>query len=113
MQKRDKSNPSEFPRWLEVHEAAAIIALAKGEADADTQKKAFKVIVEQISQAYEFNYHPNSQRNTDFALGRSWVGQVLVGIIKSGTEPFRQKGKQDGGRDTPGNRHSATTRTTR
>lgn len=83
-------NPYSYPD-LEVSEAAAIIAVAKGEASPDQQVLAFRTIAEKISNMYDFHYYPKSTRDTDFALGKAQVGQLMVGIVKSGTEPFRQQ----------------------
>lgn len=83
------TNPARFPE-LSVSEAAAVIALSKGEATSDQQVIAFRTIVEKISNMNGFHYYPDSSRDTDFALGKAQVGQIMVGILKSGTEPFRQ-----------------------
>ncbi|MEN9903121.1 MAG: hypothetical protein RL651_1785 [Pseudomonadota bacterium] len=83
-------NPYSFPD-LEVSEAAAVIAVAKGEATADQQILAFRTIAEKISNMHGFHFYPSSARDTDFALGKAQVGQLMVGIVKSGTEPFRQQ----------------------
>lgn len=81
---------NELPK-ITTSEAAAIIAVAKGEADAIQQQMAFAAIIEKISCMYDVCYVPTSSRDTDFCLGLANVGQVLVGIIKAGTEPFRQR----------------------
>ena len=81
--------PHKLPE-LTVAEASAVIAVGKGEATPDQQLMAFKVICEKISNMYGFHFHPESSRNTDFALGKAQVGQIMVGIVMGGTEPFRQ-----------------------
>lgn len=93
------SSPTKYPN-LEVNEAAALIAVSKGEALPDQQILAYKVITEKLCDMYGFHYYPDSQRSTDFALGKAFIGQMMVGVSKTGTEFFRksqqQKGKQNG-----------------
>lgn len=74
---------------LEVKEAAAIIALHKGEATPDQQKLALDTIIQKVSETYGFHYYPD-ERDTAFALGRALVGQLIVGILREGTEPYRK-----------------------
>lgn len=65
----------------DLADATAVRALADGNADAEQQKRALRWIVEQASGTYSFNYFP-SERDTAFALGRCFVGQQIVGLLK-------------------------------
>lgn len=62
-------------------DAAAVSALATGEATPDQQIRAIKWIVEQCAGTYEFHYYP-SERDTSFALGRGFVGQQIVKLTR-------------------------------
>lgn len=57
-------------------------ALADGNATAHEQKKALEWIINEASIANGLPYQPDSPRNTDFALGRAFVGQQIIGILK-------------------------------
>jgi len=91
--------PFNLPK-LEVREAAALIAVAKGEANEAQQILAYNALLTKVADMYSLHYFPDSQRDTDFALGKAFVGQVLAGLLKDGTEPYRKlnetKGKQNG-----------------
>lgn len=62
-------------------EAVAIRQFAQGQADAEQQRIAFRFIVERACGMYREAFD-ESQRLTDFMLGRIFVGQQLVGITK-------------------------------
>lgn len=71
------------PDW-EVADASAIQALVNGTAEPHQQKRALQWIVERAAGTYEFNYYP-SDRDTAFALGRSFVGQQIVKLTRINT----------------------------
>lgn len=60
----------------------ALQALARGDASADQQKRALRLIIEDISGYYRLSYDPQSERQTSFAEGRRSVGHVIVGLLK-------------------------------
>ena len=68
------------PDW-EIADASAIQALVDGTAEPHQQKRAVQWIVERAAGTYEFNYYP-SDRDTAFALGRSFVGQQIVKLMR-------------------------------
>ena len=70
-----------IPPPYEVADVSAIQALSMGIASEDQQKRALKWIIERAAGTYEFNYYP-SERDTAFALGRTFVGQQLVKLLK-------------------------------
>ena len=74
----------------EKADAAALQALYNGEAEPEQQKRALSWIVHQASGMYEFNYF-GSERDTSFALGRSFVGQQIIGVIKQHTPSERNE----------------------
>lgn len=69
------------PDW-EKSDAYALQALNRGDATVDQQRRALKWIIEQAAATYDMSYRPESQRDTDFALGRAFVGQQIVKLLK-------------------------------
>ena len=86
---KKKLNEIELPNY-ELADVVAIQALARGDADEHQQKRALKWIIESASEMYGFSYYPND-RDTNFALGRVFVGQVIVGILKLNAAALRRK----------------------
>lgn len=80
------------------HEAAqfdkpvmyAIKAIAQGRATEHQQQLAMKWIIERCAETYTNPYHPASARDTDFAAGKAWVGQQLVGLINMDPDAFKK-----------------------
>lgn len=70
-----------IPPDYELADASAFQALQRGDASADQQQRAIKWLVEKAAGTYEFNYYP-SDRDTCFALGRAFVGQQTVKLLK-------------------------------
>ncbi len=73
------------PPSFEPEDAAALQALAKGTASAAQQKRALAWIIEQGAATYDLAYRPGAQegdRDTAFALGRVFVGQQIVKLLK-------------------------------
>ena len=69
----------------ELSEVLAIRALSEGKANDVQQQQAFKFIIEKVCLTYGFVYEPNSFDLTAFHAGRTFVGQVLVGMLKPET----------------------------
>ena len=59
----------------------AIQAVASGRASPDQQKRAMDYIIRVLAGTYDMAYRPDSARDTDFALGKQWVGQCLVFFV--------------------------------
>lgn len=78
--------------------AGAIQALDKGTAAPHQQKLALDYIINVVSGTYDAHYHAgqDGQRNTDFALGRAFVGQQLVKLTKLNLTALRtgRRGEQ-------------------
>ena len=60
----------------------AIQQVALGQADEEQQKLAMNFIINKLCGTYEVSYDPESQRNTDHAEGKRWVGLQLVQFVK-------------------------------
>lgn len=79
----------EADKDFDVRDVGALQALARGEAEAHQQKRALGLIVERITAMYERQYHP-TDRDTAFALGRAFVGQQIVGLLKIDVSKMRK-----------------------
>ena len=67
------------PVWDDA-DAAAIRACMVGEASKEQQARAMKWIIEKACGTYEWAFDPNSQRNTEVALGRQFVGKQIIAL---------------------------------
>lgn len=76
---------------LERSVAAAIKALAKGEAMPEQQTLALNWIITECAGTYESVYFPESVRQSDFASGKRFVGNQIVGIINMSMALFDEK----------------------
>jgi len=79
------SNAPWKPVEYELADAGALQALYRGDATKEQQQRALKYIIESIAGTYEFSYRPGGQdgdRDTAFALGRVFVGQQIVKLLK-------------------------------
>ena len=89
MAKAVKINDITLPRY-ELADVAAIQAMLNGTADEIQQRRGMKWIIEQASNMYGFQYFP-TDRDTNFALGKAYVGQVIVGVSKLNLSALRRK----------------------
>jgi hypothetical protein len=70
-----------IPAPYEYADASALQAMALGEAHAEQQQRALRWLINQAAGTYEFNFYP-TDRETAFALGREFVGQQIVKLLK-------------------------------
>ena len=65
-------------------EAAAVQALAAGNANEGQQQMALKWIIEKAGFAYQQSYFPgdDGRRDTDFAEGRRFVANTIIKLTK-------------------------------
>lgn len=89
VKKPRKAVVGENAPWLPPHydiaDASAIQALQRGEATFEQQQRALKWIIENACKTYDMPYRPGGdegRRDTDFALGRQFVGQQIVKLLK-------------------------------
>ena len=59
----------------------SIQRLAAGTATEEEQKMAFKWIIEKAAGTHNLTYHPNSERDSDFAQGRRFAGLQIVKLL--------------------------------
>ena len=75
---------------LRVADAGALQAVANGTADDGQQKHALDWILKQACGLPDWAYR-ESQRETDIALGRQFVGQQIVGALKANLSALRKQ----------------------
>lgn len=83
------------PPAFEPADAAALQALAKGQATADQQRRALDWIILKAAGTYDFAYRPGGhegERDTAIALGRQLVGQQIVKLLKLKIGLISQRG---------------------
>lgn len=77
------------PAPINSTDASALQALAAGVANEGQQKHALRWILEGACALHTWPYR-ESQRETDLALGRHFVGQQIVGLIKVNVSQLRK-----------------------
>lgn len=87
-----KKNPHLTAPW-ELADASALQALQRGDADAQTQQRALKWIIERGCATYDLSFKPgeDGRRETDFAEGRRFVGTQIVMMLKANLSLLRRK----------------------
>jgi len=92
---RRKKPLADSAAWLpvpyELADASALQALQTGTADAGQQRRALDWIINQAAATYEMPYRPESARDTDFMLGRVFVGQQIVKMLKLAVGAMRRR----------------------
>lgn len=77
-------------KW-ENADVSSIQALVTGTANPEQQKRAINFIVNKVCLTYDMPYRPESQRDTDFLLGRMFVGQQIVKLMKINLNRIKEK----------------------
>lgn len=82
--KRGGPPPACLPAEYEKADIAAVQACAAGVGSADQQKRALEWIVHKAANTYDLHYRPGEEgrRDTDFALGRAFVGAQITKMLK-------------------------------
>ena len=79
------SKPPLSSPWLPAPyikaDIVALQALERGEAEPDQQKRVLKWMIERLCRTYDPSFIPHSDRESDFAEGRRYVGLQLVKLI--------------------------------
>jgi len=85
----EKYAPWKRPAF-EPEDAAAMQALENGRATPDQQKRALRWIVTHAAALNDWAYRPgDSDRDTNVALGRQFVGQMIVSLLKENIGQLR------------------------
>lgn len=99
--KKPDASPWKPPAW-ELADAAAIQALARGDATADQQQRAFDFIVNDIAETYGLSFRPGGEdgrRASDMAEGKRFVGLQIVKLKNLNLAAIRQaKSTQETGK---------------
>lgn len=88
--KATRADGPHIPPPYDLADAGAIQALQRGDASPDQQQRALRWVIERASGAYEFQFYP-SDRETAFALGRGFVGQQIVKLLKLDLSSLRRQ----------------------
>lgn len=88
---RGKKPPPYFRCDWEIADASALQSLARGEADADQQKRALDWIIRQAALTYQVSFQPDNDRATDFVEGRRFVGLSIVQLLSVSTRDLLLK----------------------
>lgn len=81
-----------FPPKYEPADAAALQALARGQATAAQQRKALDWIIYKACALYEEPYRPGAEeggRDTTFALGRAFPGRQITKLLNVNLSNYR------------------------
>ncbi|HET7409684.1 MAG TPA: hypothetical protein VFJ13_05745 [Paracoccaceae bacterium] len=81
--------PWKPPEWG-VADAAAVQALARGDATPAQQQRALAWIVEGACGTYDLSWRPNDPHWTSFAEGRRFVGLELVKLTRMNLAAMRK-----------------------
>lgn len=71
--------------------AAAFKALHAGEASAHQQQLALQWLVREACGKAHFPYHGDKTHDTAFALGRQFVGDIVVGFFNADLSSLRRE----------------------
>jgi len=82
--KAAKQPPADMPAEADKKVIKALHNLSIGVASDHQQKMALQWIINEASRAHnpQFRSGDDGRRNTDFALGRAFVGQQIIGLLK-------------------------------
>lgn len=86
-------HPPEYDKTVVI----AFQMLQKGEAAPHQQQLVLDYVINNIAHTYDMSYFPESQRDTDFAEGKRFVGNEIikmlklkVGLIKEATNVYNE-----------------------
>lgn len=82
------------PAAFDTGDVAAMQALRTGTANDGQQARALDWILNAACGLSQWPYR-ESQRETDIALGRHFVGQQIVGLLKVNLSALRQREQQE------------------
>ena len=84
-------------QWDEA-DAGALQALYRGDAPEHLQRRALTFIIEKLSGTHDMHYHAgdDGERNTAFALGRAFVGQQIIKLVKLHLPKLSKRSSENG-----------------
>ncbi len=84
------------PAPFNVNDVTAVQALAAGTANDGQQKHALDWILRKACGLSEWPYR-DSERETCIALGRQFVGQQIMGVVRVNVSALRQREQREVG----------------
>lgn len=90
MVKATRAAGPHVPAPYDLPDVAAVQALQRGDASPEQQQRVLRWVIEHAAGTYEFNFYP-TDRETAFALGREFVGQQLVKLLKLDLASLRRQ----------------------
>lgn len=109
MNNKRLNNPWIPPQWDEA-DAVALQALCSGTANEGQQQRAISWIINTACATYDLPYRPESARDTDFALGKQFVGQQIVKLTKIKIGIIQENLKQQKALSNDGRKPKRTTK---
>lgn len=92
--KATRANGPYIPVDYEPMHVVALQALSEGRANEHQQQIILKWMIEEAAGMYQFSYYP-SERDTAFALGRAFVGQQMVKLLKLNSSTLRRESSEE------------------
>lgn len=100
--KRPLAAAQQHAPWLpvpyELAHVSSLQALERGEASPEQQRRALDWIIRLASGTYDFPYRPggsDGERDTNLALGRMFVGQQIVKMLRLNLAKLRREPNAD------------------
>jgi len=87
--KASRAKGPNIPPRYELADVSAFQALQIGNATPEQQMRALKWLIERGAGTYDHHFYP-SDRDTAFALGRAFVGQQVVKLLKLSVGDLRR-----------------------
>lgn len=86
--------PITIPTYV-VADIAALQACVNGTATPEQQQRAMNWIIYQAAATYDFPFRPgDTDRETNIALGRLFVGQQIIKLLHLSTAALSRKPEQ-------------------
>lgn len=93
MKKPTQPTPA-MPVIYSAADVSAVQAIANGDADEGQQKRFIKWLIEVAAGTYDFHFYA-SERDTSFALGKAFVGQQVVKMLKLNASAIAKSEERD------------------
>ncbi len=79
-----------IPAPYDILHVASVQALQRGDATAHQQQEVLRWLIEVAAGTYQMHYY-ESERDTAFALGKAFVGQTIVKLLKLDLSKLRRE----------------------
>lgn len=86
-----KAPPQLVPPDYDIADVEAFQALQRGDASPHLQRRALDWIINKAAGTYDLSFSPDSDRLTNFAEGRRYVGLQVVKMLALDTNKLRKK----------------------